>query len=304
MGKDPSDALRTLVDDERFRLVSISPQKIARMLGPALELSRIAAETYGSQKKGEPAIDTVKTRAILVTTTRLADADVEETTRAIFEGAAFLGTEGGAAALATEIPSLRLHPGAEAYYQEAGHLPAPEIEEESLREVLILLSVLFSLLVGLLGVYRGLLEFLRNHTRSGFARQMMAVPADADYTHTVRALSLIRDAFQERVTRGWWRPSHLDVGRFRELSEFLETRVGEARANLERSLLARIRTLRRGAEGDDEGRVRAELIREAILLHLESGELSSRQAELLITLLSSPLPSSSGGPQVSGEDRT
>ena len=71
VGHVPTEAVKTLVHETRFRLLSIESRRIAGLLGPALSTGRIEAGTYGSQLPGEVAIDTIATRAVLVTTEEL-----------------------------------------------------------------------------------------------------------------------------------------------------------------------------------------------------------------------------------------
>ncbi len=110
----PSAAVRTLLADNRLRLLSIDRRKMAKMLGGPLTVSEIAPGTYQCQPEGSSAVGTIATRTVLVTTEDLP-FDVGRITNILFEGNAFLGVEGGAKAMAANLPSLRLHPAARGY---------------------------------------------------------------------------------------------------------------------------------------------------------------------------------------------
>ncbi|KPL08017.1 hypothetical protein AMJ86_02180, partial [bacterium SM23_57] len=88
----PSGALKMLLNSEQTVLLSVQPQKITKLIGSVLKESRIEPGTYGCQKEGEPAVETLETRAILVAKEDLP-FDVQAITAAIFKGAAFLGME-------------------------------------------------------------------------------------------------------------------------------------------------------------------------------------------------------------------
>jgi len=72
---------------------------------------RIEHGQYGCQLENEPAIETISTQALLVTTEDLP-FDVGKITRVLFEGADYLPIEGRAKAMARDLSSIPLHPAA------------------------------------------------------------------------------------------------------------------------------------------------------------------------------------------------
>ena len=85
--------------------IDVEPEARLRLLGPALATATIGPGTYECQPEDAPAIQTLSTRAFLVTSENVS-ADVETITRVIFEGEAFIGIPGGGAAMAEEVPAL------------------------------------------------------------------------------------------------------------------------------------------------------------------------------------------------------
>ena len=138
----PSPTVQTLLDDPALRLLSLGARERALIVeSVAFSSVTIQAGEYPSQLADEPAIQTIGTRAVLVTDEDLP-YDVERITAAIFEGAAFLDVGGSTLNvtelststseepeeqlqrfLARSLPSLPLHEDARAYYEKAGLLP-------------------------------------------------------------------------------------------------------------------------------------------------------------------------------------
>ena len=114
---------------------------------------------------------------------------------------------------------------------------------------------------------------------------VMAIPLAAEYPHSVEELIGVRRELHARVAERWWMPNHLDVSRFRDLDSFLDDRIGDARVNLKRTLLARIRVLRENADEQADVDLQVDVLEETVLAHLENGELDSSQAKLLLALL-------------------
>ena len=123
VGDVPSEALKTLLDDDQeIRLLSIEERDIAKLVGQVFRKDMIDAGTYGCQLEGDPAVETIGTTAVLVTTADLP-FDVKKITKVIFEGADVIGITAEAMAKDLAIP---LHSDAKAYYREAnfpGYLP-------------------------------------------------------------------------------------------------------------------------------------------------------------------------------------
>ena len=278
----PSAALKTLLADNRFRLLSIDRRKMARMLGGPLTISEIAPETYKCQPEGAPAVETIATKTALVTTEDLHSRfDVGRITKILFEGNAFLGVEGGAKAMAGDLPSLPLHPAAARYYQEAGHLPSPPPFDWSGVTWRSLAS-----LVILIGGTQGLLKLRRDKIGNEIGRRIFAISVGASEPHSVQRLLIIRSEIDERVKKRWWTTDELDRSRWQALMNLIESRKKEAQENLTRALLREIRAHR--AQGDLDAAQRRELyaaLEERSWQHLENGELDEPQHSLLLKVI-------------------
>ncbi|UCC72868.1 MAG: TAXI family TRAP transporter solute-binding subunit [Gemmatimonadota bacterium] len=276
----PSAAIETVLNDDRIGLLSLGAKERALMTGTVFTNSTIEPGTYASQKEGEPAVQTLATRAVLVTTGDLP-LDVEAITRAIFEGEAFLDIHGGAQAMAEDLPSLPFHPAAKRYCEKARLCPAkPPIDWfgatwRTLASMVILISG-----------YRGLLRLRRERTFSEMTRQTIAIPVEASFQDSVATLLAVRDEIQERVRRRWWQPGELDKGRWRYMYDLVNDRVAEAKDNLTRALAAEVRALAADAELDENTRQqRRESIKTRIAEYFEKGELDASQRQILCELI-------------------
>jgi len=272
----PSEALKTIVHDPRNRLLSVDPRKLGPLLGPALAVSRIPPGTYGAQLEDEPPIETLATWALLVARDD-NPFDVAEITRAVFEGAGFLGVSETAQGMARDLPSLPLHEGARTYYEEAGFLPTWSIDW------LTVIWRSLAIAVILAGAYQGVLTARRDGTRRRLAERVLGVPLDPDYPRSTADLLAIRRNVRARGQRRPWTTGQLDASRVRELEALIAERVAEAKANLKRSLLAELRMLR-PLEAPEVGvlQARYDSLESAIWLHLEDGELDPDQHALLL----------------------
>ena len=164
----PSEALKRILADPAMRLLSVESQQVGR-LGGGLSVTTFEDGTYGILLEGEPPVRTVATHSVLVTTADDPRIDVDRITRAIFEGADFLGIDGGPEALAEDLPSIPLHPEAVRYYQEVGFLPSPPQQVFGIEfalwvdwfrvtwQGLVILTIL-------VGAYQGLLKLRRDRT--------------------------------------------------------------------------------------------------------------------------------------------
>jgi TRAP transporter TAXI family solute receptor len=277
VGAVPSEAIKTILADDRVRLLSIDRPMMAKMLGSALEVSRIAPGTYGCQLVGEDAVETISTRAVLVTT-KDVPFDVGRITRILFEGAHYLGVEGGAEAMARGDFSIPLHPAAVGYYRKAGYLPS-RIRFDWLAAAWRSLAII----VILVGGYQGVLKLRRDRVANEVGRRVFAISVSASEPDSVRKLVEIRSEIEERVRNRWWRREELDKSRWRSLSGLIESRINEAKENLTRSLLTEIRAVK-GSDGlaataRDE---RFSVLEERIWKHMEHGELTESQHHLLL----------------------
>lgn len=294
VGHVPSEALKSVVQDDSFRLLSVEPRSVAGLLGPALNLTRIEPGTYGAQREGEPPIDTVGTWAVLVTRNDLKCAwtlsslfagdrlgcDVKQITRAVFEGAAFLGIDTDPKRLARDLSSLPLHPRAELYYRKAGFLPSGSINW------LTALGNLVAILAVAAGGYRSLLAVRRERTRRLLSQRILDVPLGAAYPRSVTDLMELRREVRRRSHHSSWRAGQLDSGRATKLERQIAERIEEAKERLKQGLLVGIRAL-----GQPGGLDRATVegfysnLERTVWSHLESGELDPHQHQLLIAAI-------------------
>jgi TRAP transporter TAXI family solute receptor len=281
MSHVPGQALKTVVNDDRNRLLSVDPGKVAGMLGPALGISRIETGTYGAQLAGEAPVDTVTTRAALVSTEDLP-FDVRVITEAVFKGAAFLGVEDGPGGMARALPSLPLHGEAEAYYREAELLPSPEGIDW-----LTATWRSLAILVILAGGVQGMLKLRRDRTASEVGRRILAISLSASVPDSVHQLLEIRDReIQERVQRGWWSAGELDQGRWRYLHDLINNRIKQAKDNLTAALAEGLRKL--GAEANLDGATgRAQLhsLEGHVWRYFQEGELDASHQALLLEVI-------------------
>jgi TRAP transporter TAXI family solute receptor len=285
MSHVPSEALKTVVNDDRNRLLSIDPGMIAGLLGPALAVSRIEPGTYGAQREGEPPIDTVATWAVLTARVDLP-FEVGRLTEVLFEGAAFLGIEGGADAMARDMSSLPLHPDAKAYYQEAGYLPAPPRIFGWLFDWLAATWRSLAILVILAGASTGLLKYRRDRTSNEIGRRILGIPLGAEEPDSVRRLLTIRGEIRKRVRQRWWQGGELDKPRWRYLYDLINDRITVARENLTLSLAEEIRTDGQDNGLDDAARQkRLRSLEERIWQYFEKGELDASRLGMLLELI-------------------
>jgi len=279
MSHVPSEALKSVVHDPKNRLLAIDPQRVAPLLGSAIGLSRIEPNTYGAQRDGEPAIETVATWAVLVTRDDLP-FDVELITRAVFEGAGFLGISATKKDMARDLSSLPLHPSARQYYEKAGLLPTP-VPVDWLTIAWRSLAILVFLLMG----YQGFATWRRERTGAKFSKDILSVPLDANYEHSAEDLLRIRRKVRDRAQRHFWQRGQLDEARSRTLVELIGEKIEVAKFNLQSSLLRKLRTFRT-SELDPTLRL-AHLadLEKRIWVHLENGELNASQHQLILEFI-------------------
>lgn len=280
VGSVPSQALQTVLADDQFRLLSIDRRKMAKMLGPALTVSRISPGTYGCQPEGEPAVETIATRSVLVTRENLPQFDVGEITRVLFEGAAFLGID--EKTMGEPLPSLPLHPAAVGYYRKLGLLPAPPPPFDWLTATWKNLASLAILIAG----SQGFLKLRRGKVHNEVARRIFEISVSASELHSVQRLVVIRSEIDGRVKRRWWTSDELDRSRWQVLVNLIESRKKEAQENLTRALLREMRAHR--AQGELDAAQRRELyaaLEERSWKHLLNGELDEPQHSLLLKVI-------------------
>lgn len=281
----PSGAMKAILNDDTIKLLSLGAKERVPMTGAVFAASMIEPGTYGSQKKGEPAIQTIATRAVLVTTEDLP-ANVEKITRTIFKGAAYLGIDGDPKKMAEPLPSLPLHPGAKEYYQKAGLLPAPPHPFDWLFVWLTATWRTLAIMVMLVAGYKGTIMLKRDRTANEIGRRIFAISTEATEQGSATKLSEIRQEIQDRVRRRWWFPGELDKPRWQFLRDIIDARIEEAKGKLMLALVAEIRAT---AQANVKEGVAAQVLFNALTLRVwdffERGELDASQHGLLLKLI-------------------
>jgi len=274
----PSQAVKTLLANEEIRLLSIEPKKIAKLVGPAIKATRIATGTYTCQLEGEPAVETLETRALLVTTEDLP-FDVHKITKTIFEGAAFIGIE--AEAMAEDLSSIPIHPGAKKYYQSAGYLPSKR-SIDWLERAWRLLAALFLLIAG----YNGFIHLRRERTAKQQRQRIFEVSVKASEPQAVEKLLNVRRDIRQVIGKKWWHKGVLDETRRRDLDGLVAERISEARENLTMAVFAEIRAACKENELDSKTKRKLySSLEYRILKCFENGKLDKSQHGFLIGIL-------------------
>jgi len=281
----PSEAVKTLLNSANMRLLSVELDRMASMVGgPAINTARIDG-AYACQLAGEPLVQTVATRALLVTSRGLPDDLVHTITEAVFEEDAFLHLKGGKEALARDLSSIPLHPGAKAYYEEAGYLPSRSNEiYAACTFVLNNIWRILAILVIVLGGFKGGLGLRRAVTASWFTRRIFQVRITADDPDSVSELLAIQSEIRERVRRRWWNWGEIDKERWKVLHDLIGTRMKDATEYLTMGLLEKIRSAN-GISDDDERRRACAALNAQIWKGLEAGELEDSQYKFLMEVL-------------------
>ena len=282
----PSEALETMVDDDRNRVLSIDLRSVSGLLGPALQTFRIAPASYGSQREDETPIETLATRAVLVGSEDLPFDVARKITEALFEGEAFLALEGGREAMAASLKSLPLHPGAQAYYEREGLIPR-DWWKPSWGEVLNNSWRVLAIVVILIAGVQGILKLRRDRTSNEIGRRILAVPLGSTEPDSVgRLLRIRREEIRERAISRWWRLGELDKSRWRHLYDLINLRIVGAQANLARSLSKEFRKIAEETGPEDASRIeRIRSFEERTCRYFEKGELDGAQHGLLLDVI-------------------
>jgi hypothetical protein len=228
-------------------------------------------------------VDSISTLAVLITTEDLP-YDVYAITRAVYEGAAYLGIEEGPKFMASRIASLPFHDDAEAYLKEAGVLLAPAPPDW-----IRILWQLLGISVVLAGGYGGALRIWRDWKSKAIGKRILVIPVDRGARGSVQSLMAILDEIPIRMQGPWWRFGKLDPDRWRQLRELARDRIHDRRENLTLRLAREIRATS-SKEGMDEASRRAHLdsICEDIWSYFDAGELDAAQETLLLGLIDAP----------------
>ncbi len=278
VGGVPNRAIKTLLASNQVALLSIEPQKITNIVGPALKLATIDPDIYACQLKNEPAIETLETRAVLVSTDDLP-FDIEEITEAIFKGAAFLGLK--STTMAEDLESIDLHPEAENYYKKAGLIPSKQPFDwlAAIWRGLMIIVILAT-------AYRGLL-YLERERRSRYERRLIyEVSVEPDEPYRTSKLLMIRSDIRESIRRKWWQRGKLDEFRRRELDKMIEDYIKESQGKLSKALLTQIRDVGSDEKLDNKSKLKRYSELEKLLWNsLENGDLDESQHGFLMKVL-------------------
>jgi TRAP transporter TAXI family solute receptor len=293
----PSEVLKTIVNDESIRLLSVDSGKVVGLLGAALRLDTIE-DKYRAQHEGEPAIDTVSTHAALVVREDMEDADVEAITKAILEGEAYLGIKGGGEAMVKELRSLLLHPGAKAAYQKKNLIPRPIPDLDRAMgvwdEVFAVTWRALAILVILVAGYQGFIRFLRDRKSDALSERILAISLEASDPNSVEKLSRIRDEdlLECVVNREWLLGGKLDISRWRYLHELVNDRMKQAKENLTAALADDLRKLAKQKNlTSSERRERLRSLEESAWRYFQKGEMDASHRRLLLEVVEQRLRS-------------
>lgn len=286
----PSEALTTILNDPAMRLLSLKPSRRALMIAsPAFKTSIIKNETYACQIKGEPDIQTLATRAVLVTTEGRKKSEVYRITKAIFARHMDLGIEGQAKEMAKPLAFLELHPGAKEYYEKAGYLPSRKSFVERLGGWFGVTWKGLATVVILVGGYKGLIAWKRSYAANEVGRRILGVELLATASRPVGRLFELRVEIRERVRLRWWKWCEIDKPRWQYLDNLIDDRIGVATENLTRALVRAIRTVpSRSQRGDTPERDRYIAITRRIWRCFQHGELDAAQHALLLKIVDEP----------------
>ncbi len=286
VGAVPTPAVRTLLDYDGVRLLSMEPMARVALLdefGLGLLPSRIEAGVYACQGAGEGAIDTLTTRAVLVTTADLP-FDVEKITEAVFASATHLGVTGGAATMARPLPSIPLHDGARAHLRAAGLLPQARRFSTG-AEVLAYLVTICVVVLFVPGVW---LRYRDRTAARRLATRIRAVTFGGDVDDVLRGMDALeelrRDAAGAGVLQNLWRS--VSEARAEDLDASIDRRIAQGSQALARGLSAEIRSAFDAPGLDAAGRrATYDMLGGSILRHVADGHLSLRHQALAQSVL-------------------
>lgn len=284
---EPSLTLRPVLSGCEFRLLSIDGGSMAHLIGRAFTGATITKEAYLCLEDGQP-VQTLSTRAVLVCNGRLTKDRAEQITTAIVEGLDYLPGRLERKDLAEDLPSIPLHAGAKAAYEEAGLLP-PKARPEWLSWWVTVIWKTLAIIIILLGAHQGMLKFRRDATANRFGREVNRISTDATVPHSVERLRALQKRIRERVIMRWWQPGEINRARWLPLNELIEARIVEARENLARGVIGDIRALK-SVEDVAERRERAGAMRDLVWTHVDAGELDRAQALRLLDVLGEIVP--------------
>ncbi len=277
----PSDLFRTVLNDTNIRLLSIDPETQSELVGVAFNADVIEAGTHPCQEKDSPPVQTLSTRAVLVTTEDLP-FDVERITSAIINGRGYLGlTEEEQKDMAGDLASFDLHQASRKSYQTANLLP-----KETGIDWLTVIWESLAIIVMLLATYRGFVKFKRDHIANEIGRRVLAVEVKASTPDSANRLMEIREEIKGRVRRRWWRLGELDKSRWRYLDGLIADRIKAAKESMTLAILSEVRAVESNNALDQTARLeRFEAFEDRVRQCCSKGELDASHRTMLTEVL-------------------
>ncbi|MFC1557791.1 TAXI family TRAP transporter solute-binding subunit [candidate division KSB1 bacterium] len=271
---EPSMSLEGTLGDDRNRLLSVVPHKLAQIWGSVFEPIEIKLKEYPCQRVDEPAVQTIQTQAILVTTEKLEEEfDVKTITEAIYEGAGYLNIEGGESM--ANVLSITSHSDANEFYLQRGYRGGLQRNFEKY-------SLYLTVIVFVLSGFKWLNMLRRNRITKLETKNIREISVDADEQGSVGKLQKIHAHIHRRSEKKWWNLEELDNSRIHGLENLINSQINEARLNLTNALLAEIRASGRDSDMDKTKRLEwYNLLEERIWIYLESGELDESKHDFL-----------------------
>jgi hypothetical protein len=232
----------------------------------------------------------------------MQDDDVEAITKAILEGEAYLGVEGGGEAMAEELRSLLLHPGAKAAYQEKNLMPRPIPDLDRAMgvwdEIFAVTWRGLAILVILAAGYQGFIRFLRDRKSHELSERILAISLEASDPKSVEKLLEIRDGdlLDCVVDTEWFRTDKLDVSRWRYLQDLVNDRVKQAKENLTAALADDLREVAKQKDlSPSERHQRLRGLEESVWRYFQKGEMDASHQRLLLEVVEQSLRSEPAG---------
>jgi TRAP transporter TAXI family solute receptor len=271
----PSTALKGILSDDSFRLLSIGPRVTMKLTDSTAALRSVELPPlYGCQRDDEEPIQTLATDAVLVTTDDL-EYDVAKITETILAGAGFVGIDGGEDRMKIHTASLPLHPDAVTVYRERGHLPA-----HSKMSFLEIMAHLLAIAVIVYGGTKGIRMLLHERIGNDIKRRILDISLDVVDRDSVGRLTVIRNEVRRRARMEWWHLEQLDRARWQDLEGMIDRRVQEAMSKRVKAILDEVRSMS-DQDRSSWARRRASL-REEIWRYAHNGDLSASDMEVVL----------------------
>ncbi|MFC1553364.1 TAXI family TRAP transporter solute-binding subunit [candidate division KSB1 bacterium] len=284
---EPGQALGNLLNSDKIRLLSIGRGKIQDLMSSGVLKSRtIPPGTYDSmkedKKEDEESINTIKTRALLMTREDL-DFDVKKITEAAHKLAKIPPEDVGI--FFEELSSILLHPDAEDFYKDKKLIASRDWAASITILVNILWKSLATIVIILAG-YKGIITVKRSGASKLMARMIHEVSISASEPDSVMKLLKIKEEIEERVKMKWWQSEELNESQWQELENLSDQMINGARENLTRALLVEIRTINQERNEDEAAKLeRYSSLKKRIWVCVENGELTESQYSFLIGII-------------------